>query len=217
MNLHRPHRYHGHRPRRRRPVTYDPPFPVTQPLERYRLHHGMGLAAFADFLGIPERLYVQLVVDDRMLPIVIKHQVARRLRVPPWLIVECIPPPSAEEQARVAASMEESREEGYFEVDPVTGQAIGEEVFLDEEEVPAGQPTPAEHLRLALALHQLLGVHRNSADSDYLALRAALEHRIREHLNIGPNEVFDSEAWARDLIDTIGVVRGVFRSRPDSG
>ncbi|NTV99781.1 MAG: hypothetical protein HGA19_00580, partial [Oscillochloris sp.] len=182
-----------------------------QPLERYRLHLGMRLAAFADFLGITERLYLHLVVDDRPVPTPIKYQIARRLQVPSWMITKCIPPPSAEEQARVAASMEESREEGYFEIDPVTGQAIGEEVFLDEEEMPIGPPIPAEHLRLALALYRLLGVHRNSADPDYLTLRAVLEHRIREHLNIGPNEAFDSAAWTHDMTDSLDVVSGDVR------
>lgn len=57
----------------------DLPFEINQPLERYRLHHGMRLTTFAAFLGLSEEDYLSLVAGDRHLPAAATRRIADRL------------------------------------------------------------------------------------------------------------------------------------------
>jgi hypothetical protein len=108
----------------RRPAPADPyanlPFETNQPLERYRLHHGMGLAEFVTFLGIPEEVYLRLLAGDQDVPPAVTRTIADRLGVPPWLINECAPPLSAEMLARALAAGDEADRLGWIEVDTET-------------------------------------------------------------------------------------------------
>jgi transcriptional regulator with XRE-family HTH domain len=200
---HRLRRYRGKPPRRRRWDSFDLdlPFEFNQPLERYRLHHRMRLTAFADFLGVTEPLYLRLVSGDRDVSTVIKHQIARRLRVPPWLINECVPPPTEGQLAQLAAYYKEAGEQAFIAVDPETGQPTGEIFFEDKDgELRPGLKLLSEPERLADAYYKLTRVHRDGEDPDYPTVRAHLEHRIQQVIGINAGEPFDYLAWAREGI-----------------
>lgn len=192
---HRPRRYQG-KPRRRR---FDPPFEVMQPLESYRLHHGMRLRAFVAYLGITEEVYVGLIASDDSIPLAIKEQIARRLRVPRFLITECLMPLPAKEAAELEASLAAIKENdgSYYIRDEETGEFLGP--FYEEREVlPPERDVPLQEMRLADAVSQLHFVHQDRQDPDYPRVQALLEQRVRTYLNLGPDEVFDAGRWAEE-------------------
>jgi hypothetical protein len=51
------------------------------------------MAAFTGYLGINEEFYLRLLVGGKNIPMATKEQIGRRLRVPPWLVTECVLPP----------------------------------------------------------------------------------------------------------------------------
>jgi transcriptional regulator with XRE-family HTH domain len=190
---------------RRAPATDNPyadlPFEANQPLERYRLHHGMRLADFAAFLGITEDDYLRLVAGDRHLPAAAARQIADRLGTPPWLINEIAPLPTEEELARVQAAIRDAEEHGYYVEDPDTGEVSGPIQLDPGPPQPPCAPTPHGHMLLADALAKLIMVHPDGASPDYARLRTYLETHIRAALGIGLNEHFDAEAWADELLE----------------
>lgn len=174
------------------------PFETNQPLEAYRRHHAMRLAAFAAFLGISQNDYLALVAGDTERAAVLGQQVARRLKTSPWLITEVAPDPDEEELDEIFAAIEEGEEHGYWRVDAVSGEMEGP-VFLERE---AGRPSvPHEHLQLAGALARMIAAHPSGDDPDYPTLRSYLEGRIRSVLELRPGERFDIEAWADDVLE----------------
>jgi transcriptional regulator with XRE-family HTH domain len=179
----------------------DLPFETNQPLERYRLHHGMRLAAFAAFLGITEDDYLRLVAGDRHLSAAATRRIADRLGTPPWLINEIAPLPTKEEIARIRAALRNAEEYGYYVEDPDTGEVSGPVLLDPGPPRPPRAPTPHGHMLLADALAKLVMVHPDGADLDYQRVRGYLESRIRAALDIGPNEHFDAEAWADELLE----------------
>lgn len=179
----------------------DLPFETNQPLEGYRLHHGMRLADFAAFLDITEDDYLRLIAGDHHLPATATRQIADRLGTPPWLINEIAPLPTEEELAHVRAALRDAEEHGYYVEDPDTGEVSGP-IHLDPEPPrPPRAPTPHGHMLLADALAKLLMVYPDGADPDYHRVRGYLESRIRVALDIGPNEHFDAETWADELLE----------------
>jgi hypothetical protein len=175
------------------------PFEHNQPIERYRRLHQQSVAQFAAFLGIPEPLYIRLVVGDRDIPVATQRQIARQLAVPPWLINECIPPPTEEDRSRLAASLAAGRAEGYYrhdvEHDTWEGPIFFEDVVSDS------STPPFEHSCLADALIRLVDVHADGTDPDYPRLRDAIESRIRTNLDLGSEVPFDALAWAHAIRD----------------
>jgi hypothetical protein len=193
---HRPRRYQG-KPRRRR--RFEPPFEVMQPLERYRLHHGMYLDAFVEYLGITEEVYVGLIAIDDTIALGIKEQIARRLRVPRFLITECLMPLPEKIAADLEASLAAIKDDDgtYYIRDENTGEFLGP--FYEEREVlPPERDVPLYEQRLADAVSQFHSVHQDRQDPDYPRVQALLEQRVRAYLNLRPNEVFDAESWAEE-------------------
>lgn len=192
---HRPRRYHGKSRRRR----FEPPFEVTQPLERYRLHHGMSLDAFVDHLGVTEETYLGLIVGDEDIPVATKEQIGRRLHVPRVLVTECMMPLPEQEATAIDACLADIADDdgSYYLRDEDTGEFLGP--FYEKREVlPPERDVPLLELRLANALSRLNSVHEARQDADYPRVRAFLEKRIRAYLDLGPDEVFDAEAWAEE-------------------
>ncbi|NTU80799.1 MAG: hypothetical protein HGA45_15710 [Chloroflexales bacterium] len=161
----------------------------------------MRLAHFAAFLDITEDDYLRLVAGDHHLSAAATRRIADRLGTPPWLINEIAPLPTEEERARVRAAIREAEEHGYYVEDPDTSEVSGPVQLDPGPPRPRRAPTPHRHMLLADALAKLVMVHPAGADSDYERLRAYLEKRIRAALDIGPNEHFDAEAWADELLE----------------
>lgn len=190
---HRPHRYQG-KPRRRR---FDPPFDVMQPLERYRLHHGMRLRAFVAYLGVTEETYLELLVGDEEIPVATKEQIGRRLRVPRWLVTECAAPPPKELQDLLAAAITED-DGTYYLRDEDTGEFGGP--FVEEREwLPPERDVPRQELALATAITRLNGAHQDRQDADYPRVLALLKQRIRAYLALGSDEALNAESWAEQV------------------
>lgn len=179
------------------------PFEMNQPLEAYRLRAGLGIGALAATLGVSETNYVHLVTGDADTPLAVTTQIARRLGVPPWLINECVPPPTEEQVAKIEAALADAREHGWIVVDAETLEPTGE---IDFEEEAAGPvtPVPEEHIRRAQALSWLERVHAASADPEYPRLRALIEARIRTMLERDADPAFDVRAWAWKVLEIPG-------------
>jgi DNA-binding XRE family transcriptional regulator len=176
-----------------------PPFAITQPLEVYRQHHQMGLAAFAQALGVSEDTYIALLAGDEGVPVEIHRQVAARLGVRREMVHELVPAPSAEQLARydaiIAAALARD------------GVGPGVEVVQPE----AGRP-PLAHIRLATALLVLDAVHGVAQDADVAALHKRLVRRAREALGLAAGEMFDAAAWAATILEA-----APHAPRPDLG
>jgi transcriptional regulator with XRE-family HTH domain len=172
------------------------PFEFNQPLERYRLHHGMRLAAFAAFLGITEDEYLRLVAGDRHLSPAATRRIADALGTLPWLINEIAPRPSPEEPDRLDAAIREHEAHGDYHVDRITGEMIGPIRRAPGPAQLPHDPAPLDHMLLADALAKLHMVHPSRDDQDYPRVRGYLEQRIRTALGLPADAPFDLEAWA---------------------
>jgi hypothetical protein len=171
------------------------PFEMNQPLERYRLRSGLGIAAFASELGIGEDEYIRLVTGAAALSEERKPHIARRLGARPWQINECAPAPTPEQLAAINEATAHARVHGWLAADPETLELTSEILFELSDE-PARESPPEAHMRQADALLKLDKVHRSSNDADYPHLRAILEGNIRALLGREGDAEFDPVAWA---------------------
>lgn len=176
------------------------PFEFNQPIERYRRYHALDLDTFAIWLERMPDEYMGIVAGDPVAPEV-RQLIARRLRVPSWLINECIPPTTPEQLAQIKSAYAETARQGYgFELDIETGAT--RRVAWEPASPPEHEPVayPPIYLRRADALRQLESVHAAEPDQDYPRLRNAIEQRIRGLLRLAPDARFDCDAWAREVL-----------------
>lgn len=202
MHTPRPRRYRSRYRHRRLWWPIDPPFEYSRALEAYRLHYSMRLADFAAFLGLSERRYLALVTTYPALPTPLAHHIARRLKVPPWMIYECYerhPSPWDDAPEVVIEQVEEGPQQ-YYRYDPDT-DTFTPITSRDKVEVAAGPSPPLRLVLIAEVLSQLRQAHRGAADPDYPLVRAEVERWMRGQLGIAPDAAFDSDAWTREVLE----------------
>lgn len=176
------------------------PFEFNQPIERYRRYHTLDLDTFAIWLDCLPDAYMGIVAGDPVAPEV-RQLIARRLRVPPWLINECLPPTTPEQLAQIKTAYAATVRLGYgFALNAETGepQRVAWEPASPLQHEPVAYPP--SYLRRADALRQLESVHAVEPDQDYPRLRNAIEQRIRELLRLAPEARFDFDAWACEVL-----------------
>ncbi len=99
---------------------------LTRSLEDYRQEHLLDVGEFASYLGITEQTYRRLLIEPEKVRMTTKRQVRERIGVPPALIVELAPKPSAALQAQVQAVLDEADMLGWTAYDPDTYTPTGE-------------------------------------------------------------------------------------------
>lgn len=90
-------------------------------LEDVRNQRLLTVKEFAAQLGISEQTYRRVLERDPRVENPTRRRIADRLHMPPHLLVELVPPPSAAHLAALTEAIRESNALGWYRFDPATG------------------------------------------------------------------------------------------------
>jgi hypothetical protein len=91
----------------------------------------MSRREFARFLGVTEQTYRRLLDRDPQVENPTRRRVAERLALPPQLIIELVPPPSADYITALTASINEANKHGWYAYDPATGRIADQPTTIE--------------------------------------------------------------------------------------